>query len=237
MQKLLYAKISALLLGISVVTVTTVPALAENLATTAVRSVASAEAARKAALKEKAELRKEAIKAEIATVREKWASKTAELKTRLQTFKDQQKAAIAERINNTLDKINQNQTAQMKKHLKLMSTILDKLENRVNSNTPDIKNSAGAKDAIDTARLAIASASAAVTDQEKKTYLIQATSEAKLRQEAKTQRDLLHSDLQEVRKMVIAAKQAIANAIKVAKSGFVVNPSEIRKEGTFSGQQ
>lgn len=220
------------------VVVSAVPALAEDLITAnAIRPVASAAAAKKAIAQEKAELRKEAIKAEITTIREKWASRTAELKTKLQTFKDQRKAVIAERVNATLDKINQNQITQMKKGLEVMSTILDKLENRVNNNMPDIKNPAGATEAITAARDAIATASAALTSQEQKAYVIQATSEAKLKEEAKTQRDKLHSDLQVVRKLVIEAKQAVANAIRVAKSGFAVPPADIRKEGTVSGQQ
>ena len=113
--------------------------------------------------------------------------------------------------------------------------ILDKLEARVNSGTPDIKGSASASAAIASARDAIASASAAVSDQALKDYTIVVTSESNIRIDAKTQRDKLHTDLLALRKIVIDAKQAVANAIRVAKSGKALIPG-LRKEGTSSGQ-
>lgn len=170
--------------------------------------------------------RREEIKARIA-------SKAADLKTRLEQFKDQKKAQSAERISNTLNKINKIRTDQMLKHLNLMSTILDKLEARVNQGKPDIKDPTKAKDAIASARGTIASASAAVATQAEKDYTLTATSEAKIKTEAKIMRDKLHTDLQAARKLVISAKQAVANAIRVAKSGKLEIPG---KEATESGE-
>lgn len=158
------------------------------------------------------------------------ASKAAALKLRLQTFKDTKKAEIAERVNTNLNNVNQNRTSQMQKHLETMSSILDRLEARVNKQTPDIKDPVSAKAAIAAARETIATTSAAVSEQALKDYTIQVTSETRIRIDAKTQRDKLHTDLLALRKKVIDAKQAVANAIKVAKSGPV-------QEGTTSGQQ
>lgn len=169
----------------------------------------------------------------LAEIRSKIASKEAALKLKLQQFKDKKKAEIAERINNNLNKINKNQTDQMLKHLNKMLVILDKLEARVDEGKPDIKNPTAAREAIVTAGATIASASAAVQDQALKDYTLVATSEAVIKAEAKAARDRLHADLQAVRKLVIAAKQAVANAIRVAKSGKLQIPG---KEGTASGQ-
>jgi len=165
------------------------------------------------------------------------ASKAAVLKLKLQSFKDTKKAQTAERVNTNLNNINQNQTAQMQKYLDAMSTILDKLEARINNPTPDIKNPAAAKTAIASARATIATVSAAVSAQAQKDYTIQVTSEGRIGIDAKTQRDKLHTDILAIRKAVIDAKQSVANAIRVAKSGPVPDGTGLKKEGTISGQQ
>lgn len=186
---------------------------------------------------QKAEKKGKEAENRIMAVREKIASKEAELKLKLQTFKDKKKAEIAERVNTNLNKINQNQTDQMKKHLDKMSTILDKLETRVNNKTPDIKDPAAAKAAIVSARAAIASASSAVTTQAQNDYTVQATTEATIKTAVQTQRQKLYNDLKNVRNLVISAKQAVANAIRVAKSGIIEQGKEEEKEGTTSGKQ
>lgn len=176
--------------------------------------------------KERVEVRKETLKERIAT-------REAALKVKLQAFKDKRKAEIAERLNSNLNKINQNQTGQMLKHLDKMSTILNKLEARVNKGTPDIKDPKVAKAAIAQAKASIASATAAVKTQSEKDYTLQLSSESAVRKDAQKTRTELHTDLLTVRKLVIDAKQTVANAIRVAKSGKLEIPS---KEGTPSGQ-
>lgn len=156
---------------------------------------------------------------ETSVLRERLASKSAALKAKLEAFKDKKKAGAATRVSTNLNAVNQNQTAQMQKNLGVMSTILDKLEDRVNQGTPDIKDPKGAKAAIASARLVIASTSATISAQAAKDYTLQITSEAKVGIEAKTQRDKLHTNLLVLRKAVINAKQAVINAIKVARAG------------------
>lgn len=174
--------------------------------------------------------RKEKVEQKVASIKEKVASHETELKAKLQTFKDKRKAQVAERVNTNLNRINQNQTEQMLKHLDKMSKILDKLEARVNEAKPDIKDPNLARTAISDARSTVAAAKAAVEAQRGKDYTIQATSEAKIKEDAQKARQALHTDLLATRKQVIDAKQKVANAIRVAKSGA-------RKEGTSSGQK
>lgn len=181
-------------------------------------------------IKEKVQARKEVIQ----LAREKIASRTANLKAKLEKFKDKRKADLAEKINTNLNKINENQTSQMEKHLATMTNILNKLEARVNQAPPDIKDPDQARSAIASAREAIASASSAVSEQAQKDYTITVTSETRVKADAKTQRDKLHQDLTAVRKMVIEAKKAVSNAIRTAKSGAKVNP--VNEEASVSGQ-
>ncbi|MBI2329796.1 hypothetical protein HYU94_00170 [Candidatus Daviesbacteria bacterium] len=172
-----------------------------------------------AAIQQKINVRQDKVDNRIAVLQEKQASRTAALKAKLEKFKDRKKAEVAERVNTNLNKINQNQTSQMKKHLNTMSAILDKLE---------AKNPAKALAAIESARNTIATTSAAVQAQAEKDYTIQISSESKVRLDAKAQRDKLHKDLQETRKLVRDAKRSVSDAIREAKSG--------PKEATESGQ-
>ncbi len=168
----------------------------------------------------------------IAAMREKVASREALLKTKLDAFKDKRKAQVADRVNTNLNRINQNQTSQMLNFLNKATEILNKLESRVNEGAPDIKDPAAAKAAIADARTKIATAQTAVTAQSQNDYTITVTSETTVKKDAQSAREKLHSDLLAVRKQVVDAKQSVANAISLAKSG---NPAP--KEATTSGQQ
>lgn len=246
MLKSTISQAAAILVGFSIMAVTVYPALAETLPNLPPRpvppirkDVSSSSGATSFAVPQGLEGRtgKPAIADRIAAMKEKLASEAATLHARLQTFRDKKKAEIAERVNTNLNNINQNQTAQMQKHLEIMSSILGKLETRVNEGKPDIKDPNGARTAIASARAAVASASAAVSAQAQKDYTITVTTEGRISLDAKTQRDKLHADLLSVRKLVIDAKQAVANAIRVARSGEIVPVIQPTKEGTSSGQK
>ena len=216
------SRLSAILIFICLMTIATFPVWA--------RESTSGATNRRDKIQGKVETRGENIQDRIETKREKMASREAQLRAKLQKFKDKRKAEVADRVNTNLNRINQNQTQQMLKHLEKMTAILNKLENRVNQGAPDIKDPAAARIAIASAGNSLASASAAVAAQALNDYTIIVTSEATVKANAKASRDRLHADLLAVRKLVIDAKQAVANAIRVAKSGKM-------KEGTESGQQ
>lgn len=207
------AKLSAILVLLSLLLVVAYPVIAKD---------ATSGATRKEKARERVENRKEAM-----------ATREAVLKAMLEKFKDKKKAEIADRVNTNLNRINQKQTEQMLKHLSRMSSILDKLEARVNKGTPDIKGVSAAKTAIASAKEAIATATASVKKQAEKDYTIVVSSESTVKKDAKKAREQLHNDLKAVREQVIGAKQAVSNAIRVAKSGKVEIP---KKEGTPSGR-
>lgn len=156
---------------------------------------------RKEKVLQKAETRKD-------TLKDRMATREATLKTKLATFRDKNKATIAERVNTNLNKINEKQTQAMSNHLDGMSEILAKVETRK-----------GSTSAIISAKVSIASATALVNIQAEKDYTITVTTEAKIKEDAKKMRDMLHSDLKTVRGAIITAKQAVAATIKEATNG------------------
>lgn len=191
---------------------------------------------RKDLMQQKIDTRKQTIQNKMDELKTRMASREAALRLKLQSFRDQKKATAAARISDNLNRINEKQTIQMLKYLDKMTKILNRLEDRVNRGTPDIKDAAKARVAISDARAKIASASAVVQAQTQKDYTIQVGSEKTVKSDAQKVRDQLRTDLMTVRKMVIGAKQAVANAIRVAKSGPAPSGAESsRKEGTPSG--
>ncbi len=164
------------------------------------------------------------------------ASHEAELKLKLQAFRDQKKAQIADRVNTNLSQINQNRTKEMQANLDKMSKILDKLDSLVSSNSPFIKDPVATKAAIVNARAKIATASAAVTAQSTNDYTITVTSESAVRLNAQTQRNKLFTDLKTVRQLIVDARQSVANALRVA-TGLGAGGLGTGKEGTPSGSQ
>lgn len=214
------SKASVILLGLSLAAAFALPAFGQN---TLIKTATGTAAKRPDFIQQKLEITKENL-----------ASRAAALKTRLQAFKDQKKAGLAERINTNLNAINQNQTKQMQKHLNTMTNILDRLAFKVNQAAGNIKDPAAARAAITSARTSIATASAAVSAQAQKDYTIQVTSEARIKPDAKKQRDQLHTDLLALKKMIVDERQRVANAIRVARSDKV-ETSRV-KEGTASGK-
>lgn len=230
MSKFSISKTSAILLGLSMLAVTAYPALARDATTTGTVKEKLITPAT-TLIQKRVEPEKENVENRITALREEQASKTAAFRTKLQAFKDKIKASVVERINTNLNMVNQKQTTSMQKALSTMSLILDKLEVRVNQGSFDIKNPASARTAIASARQAIATASGAATAQAQNDYTIQITSEGKIKINAKDQRDKLHTDLLALRKLVINAKEAVTNAIRIARLQGLPTASGV-KEGT-----
>lgn len=166
--------------------------------------------------KDRLEKRREAARERFNARRDKIASKEAALKERLTVFKDQRKAQATERINKNLNLVNDKRVATMRKHLQKMSELLGKLNSRVNTAKTSGKDVSEAQAAMASASASLASASAALDVQTEKDYSLNVSTESAVRQEAKASRDNLHTDLQNVRKLIVEAKQALMNAFRVA---------------------
>lgn len=154
--------------------------------------------------------RKADITQRIEQFREKIGSREAQLKDRLAKFRDQEKAKIAERVSENLNKINKNRTDEMGKHLDTLSDILGRVELRASGSA----TSSGVQSSIASASAAISAAHNAVNTQSQIDYTIAATSESGLNGEVKAKRDQLLKDLGGVRKAVLDARQAVINAIR-----------------------
>ncbi len=240
MSRAAYIPFSVILAAIAVWVVLALPAYAQDTATSAATAPVKkdriqAVKERQQVAQQRIEAKKENIQAKVAATKERIASKAAALKTRLQSFRDQKKAEIADRLNTNLNNVNQKQTSQMQRHLDSMSLILNKLEARVNSGKPDIKDQTSTQTAIDAARADITAAVEAVSAQSLKDYTITVTSEGRIGLDAKSQRDALHKDLESTRKTVREAKKSVSDAIRIAKSGSV-SSADKAKEASVSGQ-
>lgn len=198
-------KISATIVFLIILLLSAYPVIALESTTSATRKEAVKEKveARIEAVKEKVETRKEKVAERIETLKEKMASREAVLKAKIAKFKDKKKGEAVERINTNLNQINQKQTEDMMKHLDKMSQLLSKLESRAKTNS-----------SIEDAKTAISSASAAVKAQSEKDYSVTITSESTAKTDASKVRQQLHTDLLAIRKQVVAAKQAVATAIR-----------------------
>lgn len=177
---------------------------------------------KKAEVREVRTEKRQAVKAEIEAKREamkeKMAQKKDALKAKLDAFKDKKRAESASRVSENLNKINTNRTDHFSKFLEKARAVLTKLETRVAKANADGKDTTQAQVAIDQAKATLASADSAVASQAGKDYTLAVTDETKVKAEAKGTRDGLHTDLQAIRKQVVNAKQAIANAIQVTST-------------------
>jgi hypothetical protein len=148
----------------------------------------------------------------LAQVETRIASREAELKAKLDAFKDKNKAQRAERVNTTLVTINKNRTDHYTKFLNNASRILDKLEAREASKS----GTSSATAAIADARTAIVTAKAAVATQSAKDYTITVSSETTVKSDAQKSMNSLRNDLKLTLDVVMTAKKAVAHAIQVA---------------------
>ncbi len=143
------------------------------------------------------------------------ASREANLKLKLDKFKDQKKATIVQRVSDNLNRINQTRVDSANKFLANATRILDRLQERVTQRSSG-KDASAANSAIANARSTIASASAAVTLQSSIDYTVTIASESGAKADTKTVRDKFHSDWLNVRKSLIEVKQAVADAVRVS---------------------
>lgn len=155
------------------------------------------------------------VEARLQQIKDRIASRQAELKAKLNKFRDQKKAEIAQRVSDNLNMINKKRTSEMGFFLDKMSNILDRVEKKASESA---SASSSAQPAVVSARQAINTARTAVTNQSVKDYTLTVTSESKVRIDAKADRDRLFSDLKATRELVIAAKQAVAKAIAALAS-------------------
>ena len=164
------------------------------------------------------------VREEKKQLEERIKEKRAELKENLDKIKDVRKKEVVERIDKSMDELN----ARMVKHL---TEVLDKVEgvlNRISDKTEKAR-AAGADvsvvvAAIDQAVNAIREARAAIEAQAGKTYTMNITDEATLKNRVGLARQSLRADLKVVQDAVKAAHEAVRKA--AVALGQIVRPTK-----------
>lgn len=156
-------------------------------------------------LKDQAKLLQEQKRETLIKAREEaralMETKREEFKVRLQTIKDEKKAALAERIDIKLNSVNKKHTDRFLEIVNKLQEFLDKMsqDKTEPKQLTDIKL---AQDAVDLAKTS-------VEDQAAKVYAIEIVSETTLRANAGKTTSQLRKDLVATHKLVVDAKQAL----------------------------
>lgn len=153
--------------------------------------------------------------------------KREEFKTRLQTIRNEKKKAAVERIDIKIANMNEAQTVRFTTVLTKLQSILDRVSQKVKTAAANGKDTTAADATILGAQTAIDGAKAAVSAQAAKTYTVQISDEATLRNSVGTTTSQFRKDLRDVHKAVVDVKQAVQKAVsELAKiaSARGVNP-------------
>lgn len=149
-------------------------------------------------------------------VRDKLASRAAELQAKLAKFKDKIKAKRVESINNNLNNVNTRRTRAMTQNLERMSQILVKLKARLADAQTAGKDVTELNTIISGIEARWSEADAAVKTQAEKDYSITVNTEATVKEDATAAKEALRADLKALHTQVVDVRQSLANAIQSA---------------------
>lgn len=166
--------------------------------------------------------KREELKERIAEKRleasEAAATRRVEFKEKVAQIRDTKKRAIVEKVDLRLSTINQKRTDHMSEFLVRLSTILDKIESRKDKAIANGKDVTEVESAIADARSVIEAAKTQVAAQAGKDYTIELSEdETTLRGVVGDATSSLQRDLQNTRKVVVEAKQAVQNVMSIIK--------------------
>src|SRR3989344_5514321 len=153
-------------------------------------------------------------------LKSQWQEKKLEFETKLQEIKDEKKKQIVKRINNRISVVNKNRSERMIQVLEKLSTIIDRLTEKVNTAKNYDLDTSASEIAIANAKTAVIAAQTAVTTQAGKSYVVEIQTEETLKAMVGSDVSQLESDLKIVHQAVVDAKQAVSKAgEEVAKLG------------------
>lgn len=158
----------------------------------------------------------------------KIASREANLKERLNTFTNKEKAQRTIAINNSFKTINQNRTAEMQKILTKFTEIVVVLEQKIQELETNGKNVTVAKTNLEAAKTAVEDARIAVDTQTAKDYTIVVSNEDIVKSDIKATRDTLFNDLKNTQGTLNVARNALKTAFESVKT--VVGKIELINE-------
>ncbi len=140
-----------------------------------------------------------------------------EFRERLAEVRNAQKRERLEHVSQMLDQINEKWAAHFDNVLLRLSEILAKIGTRADKLEEDGQDVASVRDAIADAEAAIDAAQVVVDTQAENIYVIDITDEESLKDDVKSARDELHTDLTVARDEVKTARQAVHDAFQALK--------------------
>lgn len=173
---------------------------------------------RKEELKQNMEEKREELKQRLEHKREelkdKIEVKREELKEHLKTIKDERKKQVVEKIDKSLDALNDKMTKHFLNVLEKLEDILARISERTDKAENNGIDVSSVDTAITSAQAAIDSAKTAVETQAGKTYTLTIGIEDKLRVDVEKARKALHADLKTVYEIVKKARDAVHEAAR-----------------------
>lgn len=165
--------------------------------------------------------KREIFKDELALIREKRASTTAEIKAKfkenLQKIKDENKKIKLENTSDSLISLNTKLTDLASKNVDKIETVLIAIESRIDKATVNNIDVSKIRVLIATAETSISNARAAIATQAAKVYTINIITEENAKSEAKKTRDLLKSDIKIMNDKMKAAHESVKNTADALK--------------------
>lgn len=160
---------------------------------------------RREEFKQKMETDREQLKQEIEKKRE-------ELKNRLEKVKDQRKKDVVEKIDNSMDRLNEKMADHFSELITKIEKVLERVGERADRAEERGADVSSVRTATNEAILAIKAARTAIEVQAGKTYKMNITDEATLKLKVGEARQALHKDISIVREAVKSAHEAVRKA-------------------------
>lgn len=160
-------------------------------------------------IKEKRETFKKDLEVKRDELKKRLETKREELKVRLEKIKDERKKNLVQKIDRSLDALNDRRVRHYTAVLDQIEKILERIDKRIERAEERGLNVTAVKAAEETAKVAIARSREAVKVQATKTYTITVGTEETLKENIRRARQALHNDLKNVEATVKAAREAV----------------------------
>lgn len=160
-------------------------------------------------IKEKRETFKKDLEVKRDELKKRIETKREELKTRLEKIKDERKKNLVQKIDRSLDALNDRRVRHYTAVLDQIEKVLERIDKRIERAEERGLNVTAVKAAEEAAKVAIAKSREAIKVQASKTYTITIGTEETLRENVRRSRQALHNDLKNVEATVKAAREAV----------------------------
>ena len=162
--------------------------------------------------RERIENTKQLMQERRENIREKIEEKRQIIKERLEKVEDERKQRIAEHLYDQINNLNERMSNTFSFILDKIEAVLSRIETRSEKAAENGADVSTVEAAITEAINAISASRAAIEAQSQKVYVFEVNSEETLRLDVGSIRQSLHNDLVEVRRTIVAAREAVRKA-------------------------